>query len=115
MNKEYLLRELQTGKSVDDLAKELTEALNAANQEYTASNSKITDGNELADMINYYIATYYNNFEKSSKIVSRKDIEEICDLVVEWAGYFDKLFPSKSKGKTSSDDEKIRSFLRSLS
>ena len=49
------------------------------------------------------------------RLDSRKDIEEICDLVVEWTGYFHKLFPSKSKGKTSSDDEKIRSFLRSLS
>ena len=117
IDKEYLLKELSNGKSIDDLASELTAALNAAKQEYEVTNSKVNDGNELADVINYYIATYYNNFGKEGPVVSRKDIEDICDVMVDIIKYADELRSvniQKKKKKVDSDDAVIEKWLRSL-
>ena len=124
IDKEYLLKELSNGKSIDDLANEITAALNAAKQEYEVTNSKVNDGNELADVINYYIATYYDNFGKEGPVVSRKDIEDICDVMADIIKYADELKDSlcavpeklnfQKKKKADSDDAVIEKWLRSL-
>lgn len=120
IDKEYLLRELSNGKSIDDLANELTAALNAAKQEYEVTSSKVSDGNDLADVLNYYIATYYNNFGKEGPVISRKDIEDICDVMADIIKYADEFcaVPEKlnfqKKKKADSDDAIIEKWLRSL-
>ena len=124
IDKEYLLKELANGKSIDDLASELTAALNAAKQEYEATNTKVNDGNDLADVINYYIATYYDNFGRKGPVVSRKDIEDICDVMTDIIKYADELkdnlrsVPEKlnfqKQKKADTDDAVIERWLRSL-
>jgi len=124
MNKytESLLEQLKAGRSVDDLAKELTEALNAAKTEYEAKSEKIQDGEELADMVNYYISTYYENFGQKENVCTREDIETICDSAQECLSYFRELFPkpkSKDESKsfqcgTSADEDALRRWLREL-
>ena len=124
IDKEYLLKELSNGKSIDDLASELTAALNAAKQEYEVTSSKVNDGNDLVDMLNYYIATYYNNFGREGPVVSRKDIEDICDVMADIIKYADELkdnlhsvpekFNFQKQKKVDSDDAVIRNWVRSL-
>ena len=120
IDKEYLLKELANGKSIDDLANELTAALNAAKQEYEATNSKVNDGDDLADVLNYYIATYYNNFGKEGPVVNRKDIEDICDVMADIIKYADELKDNlrsvnfQKQKKVDSDDAVIERWLRSL-
>lgn len=114
---ESLLEQLKSGKSVDELAKELTEALNTAKSTYEAKNEKAADGEELADMLNYYIATYYGNFGETSNLFTKDDVEVICDTVQEVFEYLRALLPNfKAKTKSQELDDKaiIKNFLREL-
>jgi len=119
---ESLLGQLKAGKSVDDLAKELTEALNAAKTEYETKSEKIQDGEELADMLNYYVSTYYGNFGQKEKLITREDLETICDSVQELLNYVKEMTPkSKSKDEsksfqcgTQADEDALRRWLREL-
>lgn len=117
-----LLEQLKAGKNVDDLARELTEALNAAKAEYESKSEKIQDGEELADMINYYVATYYDNFGQKEKLFTSEDLETICDSVQELLSYVREITPkSKSKDEsksfqcgTQADEDALRRWLREL-
>ena len=114
-----LLRKLKAGKSVDELAEELTAALNAAKQEYESKSKKVEDGEAVAIVINHYIATHYNNFGREGSVVSRKDIEDICDAMVDIIKHADELKDSLrsvnvQKKEVDSDDAVIERWLRSL-
>lgn len=112
---ESLLEQLKSGKSVDELAKELTEALNSAKSAYEAKNEKAADGEELADMLNYYIATYYGNFGETGNLFTKDDVEVICDTVQEVFEYLKALVPKvDAKSKEPDDETIIKNFLREL-
>ena len=116
--KDALLARLRNGESIDDLAKELTNTLNEANKEYESTNQKTTDGNELVDMINYYIATYYDNFGQEKQVFSRETLETICDEVAYLNGLFESILAkSKRTGVASgdsSDEDVLKRWLREM-
>ena len=116
--KDALLARLRNGESIDDLARELTNTLNEANKEYESTNQKTTDGNELVDMINYYITTYYDNFGQDKQVFTRETLETICDEVAYLNGLFESVLAKSKKtkgaGGDSNDEDVLAHWVREL-
>lgn len=109
-NKE-LYERLCNGESAADIAKEMTDALNAAvaqkTQEDTKANDKQTDADAIADYLNDFAKTYYNF-----------DANYTGDLLIEVMDMTNKLQKvtmgfTHSKSKRT-DDDAIDDFLGAL-
>lgn len=124
-DKNEVIRRLQNGETLDEIADSMTAALNDAANEYEKSKvdierkNKILDMTEILNLIHDYILDYYTNshseIDSVNEIFSDKIVEEVVDGID--ASYkeinllFDCVKPKKKshvceceKEKTSTHD-----------
>jgi len=125
-----IIARLQKGESIDAIALDMTNALNAANEQYEAmrkaseaAEQKRLDAQDVANAFNYYVRTYYNNFgyEQDRDMISADDLPILCDGVKELQETLhiltdnaEKVNVEKYRKSINSDVDIIKDFLRTL-
>ena len=90
-----LLARLQNGETMDDIAKELTAALNAANKEYEIQKEK--QKREEEEMWR----------KKEQEVQKKIDLENIIDDFIDWAQIYDECPLIVKELKTMSGEEML--------
>ena len=121
MNSNEILARLREGENIDSIAKELTEALNAAKRDYEEeqasakrkAENKRRDAQEICDVVNAFMANYYSDVPNNEPI----DADTFIALVDSIASVFrsvkkveEKVSPVVKKTKDDFDDA-IEDFL----
>jgi hypothetical protein len=139
MLKNEILTRLQNGENVDAIAQELTDALNAAQDEFQKKEEadakqqlKINDMQKILDAIYNFCYTHYCEDEEDVEILDEifeentaesliKQLEDVSAMFAELApmcgfgvGFSAPKAKTKEKTKTKSADETITSFLKGL-
>ena len=122
-----ILARLQDGDSAEDIAKEFTAALNAAEAEIQKQDEKeqqYTEFKAIMDQTVDYIKRYYPEVEMTEMDeASYRDMFAAMDDLVGLCGDLASAFVKPSKGKTikadlsfntKTDDDVIRAFLKSI-
>lgn len=120
-DKYEVVRRLQNGETLDEIADSMTAALNDAANEYEKSKiviekeHKISDMKEILDLIHDYILNYYTNshaeIDAVNEIFSDEMVEEVVDGID--AGYkeinslFDYCIEPKEKSHIKCEKKKI--------
>lgn len=121
-DKNEVIRRLQNGETLDEIADSMTAALNEAADEYEKSKvdierkNKILDMTEILDLIHDYILDYYTNshseIDSVNEIFSDKIVEEVVDGID--ASYkeinllFDCVKPKKKSHICECEKEKTK-------
>ena len=121
MDTKDLVARLQKGESIDDLAKEMTEALNAAKREHDrlvaeeaakreaeqAATMKRADAAQICTLIDKFLKTYYGDIPQDSPL-STDDFIAVVDSIAEVFRAIqkteDKINPVVEKAKKCGDD-----------
>lgn len=90
-----LLARLQNGETMDDIAKELTAALNAANKEYEIQKEK--QKKEEEEMWR----------KKEQEVQKKIDLESIIDDFIDWAQIYDECPLAVKHLKTMSAEDML--------
>ena len=113
MDKNIILEKLRKGEDIDVIAKELTDMLNDANDEYeaevakaakekAANNKKIKDLNAIIDLIEEFVVNHYCEDNEDIKVVEEifadidaeeviANIEEMGEMVIKLDNVFNDL------------------------
>lgn len=101
-NKEDIMARLMAGDTVDDIAQEITKALNDANAEYTAQQkeaAKLPYGRAILQAILDYMTTFHTDSPITKELVAEgvtdeaaRDAYEMLDQSVEMFDRFGKAF-----------------------
>lgn len=101
-NKEDIMARLMAGDTVDDIAQEITKALNDANAEYTAQKkeaAKLPYGKAILQAILDYMTTFHADSPITKELVAEgvtdtaaRDAYEMLDQSVEMFDKFGKAF-----------------------
>ena len=101
-NKEDIMARLMAGDTVDDIAQEITKALNDANAEYTAQKreaTKLPYGRAILQAILDYMTTFHADSPITKELVAEgvtdtaaRDAYEMLDQSVEMFDKFGKAF-----------------------
>lgn len=121
MDTKDLVARLQKGESIDDLAKEMTEALNAAKREHDrlvaeeaakreaelAATMKRADAAQICTLIDKFLKTYYGDIPQDGPL-STDDFIEVVDSIADMFRTFQKVeckvSPIVEKAKNCGDD-----------
>lgn len=110
INEEYILDRLRNGASVDDLANELTKALNAASKTYNDEKSRKTqmeDADVIAQLIDGYARNYYGGFgiPRGELVISGEELDEIFAFIHDVKVYIVDLIthPEEKTNKKTTD------------
>ena len=123
-----LLDRLHGGESIEDIAADLTAALNQANERYKRdlelqeiANRRAQMEQDIADMLNNYSKTYYNNFDVGdTPPFSAASIRDLFESAKEFMGFAQMLSDAlkedvncaKSTRVEKSDVDAIADFLK---
>lgn len=130
MTVEDILAQLREGDSIDDIAKDMTTALNEAKRRYEkeqaeekakreaelAATAKRADAAQICTLIDKFVKTYYGDIPSGDPI-SADDFITICDSIAEMFKTFQKVEkkvnPVVEKAKSCGDDfnDAIEDFL----
>lgn len=116
---EYILAQLRSGLNADDVANELSKALNDANKAYTDECAKQVkkaqhdDAEIIAQLLEAYARNYYNGFGISTKerIFSAEEIDELFKALHELNGVmstFLEWLPKEKKNATPGEQKSIK-------
>lgn len=90
-NKDYFLKELENGNSLDDILNNIMEEANTAQKEYNNKGKKLSDariiGSKYLDFMEDYYPDLYNKVTDNSK----DDEKVIEDIAKELVSSFDLL------------------------
>ena len=94
-NKDYFLKELEKGNSLDDILNDIMEEANTAQKEYNNKDKKLSDarliGSKYLDFMEDYYSDLYNKVTDNSK----DDEKVIEDIAKELVRSFDFLVKYK--------------------
>lgn len=126
MTVEDILAQLREGDSIDDIAKDMTTALNEAKRRYEkeqaeekakreaelAATMKRADAAQICTLIDKFVKTYYSDIPSGDSL-GADDFITICDSIAEMFRTFQKVSPVVEKAKNCGDDfnDAIEDFL----
>lgn len=103
-NKDYFLKELEKGNSLDDILNDIMEEVNTAQKEYNKKDKKLSDariiGSKYLDFMEDYYPDLYNKVTDNSK----DDEKVIENIAKELVNSFDSLDKYKDTYISLSDD-----------
>lgn len=127
MRVEDILAQLREGDSIDDIAKDMTTALNEAKRRYEteqaeakakreaelAATMKRADAAQICTLIDKFIKTYYGDIPSGDAPLGADDFIAVCDSIAEMFRAFQKVSPVVEKAKSCGDEfnDAIEDFL----
>ena len=121
MDSNEILARLREGENIDSIAKELTEALNAAKRDYEEeqasakrkAENKRRDAQQICDVINAFVENYYGDVPNNDPMAADDLIalvDGIADVFRSFKKVEEKVSPVVKKTKDDFDDA-IEDFL----
>lgn len=118
-----ILNRLRTGDSIDDIAREMTDALNEAQKKYDdevaaekarqmkelEDSLKRSDAAQICVLLDKFIKKYYP--EAESKEIAAEEFIDICDSVATLFGAAKKIAPVVEKVESGEFNDAIEDFL----
>ena len=122
-----IMNRLRTGDSIDDIAREMTDALNEAQKEYEAEvaaekarqmkeledSLKCSDAAQICVLLDKFIKKYYPEVE--SREITTEEFIDVCDAVATLFGAAkkieQKIAPVVEKAESGEFNDAIEDFL----
>lgn len=116
MTKNDILARLKKGESIDDIASEITKAMNEAEKEFKAQSLKKSSAEKVANAVNGFLYDYYPDMAEPFTAEEIIELFDSLDNIYTSIGELMKPVQKEEKKKPGSDEDLkiIEEWLRAI-